>query len=134
MPVEEDMMVDLTVDVKREKEPLKWSIIDELESRCKDDPFLAEACKKQNKTLDGVIKYVTQEARKQAVKNCAVIEDEEVYEWAVHYILEDSIDCENTKKLVADCNKLVNESKWSVTKPVTPVVKVGANPQLLFDF
>ena len=127
-------MVDLTVDANVEKDTLRKAIVEYLKERSFEDDTLDEALRKPNKTINGVIKYVTQEARKQAVKNCAVIEDEEVYGWAVHYILEDSVDCEETKKKVDDCNKLVNESKWTVTKPVTPTVKVGANPQLLFDF
>ena len=34
------------------------------------------------------------EAKKQAEDNVAIIEDQQVYEWAVHYFLEDSLDFE----------------------------------------
>lgn len=81
------------------KEAYKKAIAAYLKERIKTDTTLAEACKKENKSMDGLFKYVTDEARKQAKNNVACIPDEEVYGWAVHYLLEDSIDCEpKTKK------------------------------------
>ncbi len=46
------------------------------------------------KTLDGFIKYASDEARKLASKsaNSACVEDKVVYGWAVHYFEEDSIE------------------------------------------
>ena len=46
------------------------------------------------KTLDGFMKYATQEARKMAEKgsHCACIEDDIVFGWAIHYFEEDSIE------------------------------------------
>lgn len=46
------------------------------------------------KTLDGFMKYASDEARKLASKgaNSACVEDKVVYGWAVHYFEEDSID------------------------------------------
>lgn len=46
------------------------------------------------KTLDGFMKYASEEARKLAAKgaNFACIEDKVVYSWAVHYFEEDSIE------------------------------------------
>lgn len=45
------------------------------------------------KTLDGFMKYASEEARKLAGKgaNCACIDDDTVYGWAIHYYEEDSI-------------------------------------------
>ena len=45
------------------------------------------------KTLDGFMKYATEEARKLAEKgaNSACVEDEVVFGWAVHYFEEDEI-------------------------------------------
>ena len=47
------------------------------------------------KTLDGFMKYASDEARKLASKgaNSACVEDKVVYGWAVHYFEEDSIEC-----------------------------------------
>lgn len=46
------------------------------------------------KTLDGFMKYASDEARKLASKgvNSACVEDKVVYGWAVHYFQEDSIE------------------------------------------
>ena len=88
-------MVDVT---EQAKQAYKSAIIGYLRERCKTDTYLAEACKKENKSLDGCIKYIVEQARKKAENNVAVILDEEVYDWAVHYILEDSLNCESGKK------------------------------------
>ena len=85
-------MVDITEQVKQ---AYKSAIIGYLRERCKTDTYLAEACKKENKSLDGCIKYITEQARKKAENNIAVIPDAEVFEWAVHYILEDSLNWES---------------------------------------
>lgn len=44
------------------------------------------------KTLSGFWAYASAEARKQATGNCAAIEDEVVFGWAVHYFEEESIE------------------------------------------
>ena len=46
------------------------------------------------KTLDGFMKYATEEARKLAEKgaNSACVEDKVVFGWAIHYFEEDSIE------------------------------------------
>lgn len=46
------------------------------------------------KTLDGFMKYATEEARKLAEKdaNSACVENEVVFGWAIHYFEEDSIE------------------------------------------
>lgn len=47
------------------------------------------------KTLDGFMKYATEEARKLASKgaNSACVEDNVVYGWTIHYFEEDGIEC-----------------------------------------
>lgn len=46
------------------------------------------------KTLDGFMKYASDEARKLATNgaNCACVEDKVVFGWAIHYFEEDSIE------------------------------------------
>ena len=46
------------------------------------------------KTLDGFMKYASDEARKLASNgaNCACVEDKVVFGWAIHYFEEDSIE------------------------------------------
>ena len=43
------------------------------------------------KTLKGCIDNIRTQAKKQAVNGCAMIDDEVVFGWAVHYFEEDSI-------------------------------------------
>lgn len=86
------------------------------------------------KTLDGFIKYASDEARKLASKgaNSACVEDKVVYGWAVHYFEEESIE-----------GTLFNEdgTEYKPTPKTTPaqVRKVGPKkPEQrqasLFDF
>lgn len=92
-------MVDVTEEAK---EAYKKVILKYLKERIQNDENLREACKKPNKTLDGVIAYVIAEARKQQKNNVAVIPDDEVFNWVVHYIQEDEINYEPNTKVKAE--------------------------------
>ena len=77
------------------------------------------------KTLDGFMSFATEEARKQAEKGAryAMVEDDVVFGWAVHYFEEDSIE-----------GTLFNEdgSEYKTQpKPAakTPAVKAQPKPQ-----
>lgn len=145
-------MVDVTEEAK---EAYKSAIVKYLQERCKTDRYLAEACKKENKTLDGVVKHIIGEARKRKEGNVAVISDAEVYEMAVHYIIEDSLDCEEKKSeqsakkdVATDTNVVANEDddeeleqrdENSVGEAYKPALKAKAKTiaeeaQLGFDF
>lgn len=52
---------------------------------------LTEKINSGKKTMAGCFDYIKNEAKKQAVKGCACIEDQEVYGWAMHYFEEDAI-------------------------------------------
>ena len=126
-------MVDIT---EQAKQAYKTAIIGYLRERCKTDTYLAEACKKENKSLDGCIKYITEQARKKAENNVAVIPDAEVFEWAVHYILEDSLNCESGKNSE---EKTVEKSVESPEKEKPVSVKkskktIADEAQLGFEF
>lgn len=69
-------------------------IADYLLERIETDQPLKEKLESTNKTLKGCVAYCKKEARKQAEDGCAMVTDEEVFEWCVHYFLEDSLDCE----------------------------------------
>ena len=92
-------MLDLEVQAK---EAYKNVILKYLKERVKEDTNLAEACKKPNKTLEGVVNYVIAQAKKQAKNQVAVIPDEEVYNWVVHYIQEDELNNEPNTKVKAE--------------------------------
>lgn len=145
-------MVDVTEEAK---EAYKSAIVKYLQERCKTDRYLAEACKKENKTLDGIVKHIIGEAIKRKEGNVAVISDAEVYEMAVHYILEDSLDCEEKKSersakkdVATDTNVVANEyddeeleqrDENSVGEAYKPAPKAKAKTiaeeaQLGFDF
>ena len=126
-------MVDVT---EQAKQAYKSAIIGYLRERCKTDTYLAEACKKENKSLDGCIKYIVEQAREKAENNVAVIPDAEVFEWAVHYILEDSLNCESGKNSE---EKPAEKSVESPEKEKPVSVKkskktIAEEAQLGFDF
>ena len=126
-------MIDVT---EQAKQAYKSAIIGYLRERCKTDTYLAEACKKENKSLDGCIKYIVEQARKKAENNVAVIPDAEVFEWAVHYILEDSLNCETGKKSE---EKTAEKSVESPEKEKSVSVKkskktIAEEAQIGFDF
>ena len=72
------------------------------------------------KTLDGFMKYATDEARKLAEKgaNCACIEDSVVFGWAIHYFEEDSIE-----------ETLYNEDGTEYSKPKPAPKKKKEDPK-----
>lgn len=84
-----------------------------LEQKAEQDPLFAPTYAKENKSIKECCEYIRQQAKKQAVGRCAVISDEEVYGWAVHYYDEDSI-------------KVTDAPKAKVTAPTTtPAPKVA---------
>lgn len=109
----------------------KRMIAQALRKRMDEDPLFKAKCEESSKTLDGVLAYVKREARKQNEGGCAVIADEEVYQWAVHYVIEDSLDCESkaeTPKSVAEPDRKKTEEKPKKT------LKKQLDDQLTFDF
>ena len=72
------------------------------------------------KTLDGFMKFASDEARKLAEKgaNSACVEDSVVYGWAIHYFEEDSI---QGKLYNQDGTEYTPPKPIAKTKPVTPV-------------
>jgi hypothetical protein len=67
-----------------------------LDQRAKEDEQFAKSYAKEHKSLDECLKYISQQARKRAENNVAMIEDAEVYGWAVHYYDEDDIKVEGS--------------------------------------
>ena len=70
------------------------------------------------KTLDGFMSFASEEAKKQAEKGakCAMVEDDVVFGWAVHYFEEDSI--EGTR-YNDDGSEYKEPSKATKSKPVS---------------
>lgn len=78
-------------DLEQAKNPSIIRIANHLIAKASEDALLQTTFDKPNKSLDEMYKYVTSEARKQAVAGSACIDDETVYGWAQHYYDEDSI-------------------------------------------
>lgn len=92
-----------------------------LEERAKDDPTIAMNLLKANKTIEGCCRYITEQARKAATNNVAMIEDAMVYNWAIHYYDEDSI--EDKPKPQPKAKVMVMSPKTAETKAETETTK-----------
>lgn len=73
-------------------------IANELLKRIETDECLNNKLVETSKTLKGCIDYIKSEAKKQSEENCAVMLDEDVFQLAQHYFLEDSINFEPKTK------------------------------------
>lgn len=110
----------------------------------KDDKTLIN-----KKTLDGFMRYASEEARKLVENNatCACIEDSVVFGWAIHYFEEDSIEgtlfnedgteYSKPKPAPKKSNKAVKKEKTVETVETKPTPKKeeknGATQISLFD-
>lgn len=92
-----------------------------LKERCRKDRYLAEAMKNKGKSIKGALDYAKKQAKDMAVGGCAVVESEQVFEWIVHYYLED----------MADIPAVPSEP----AAPAMPEKKKSESDQMmLFDF
>ena len=84
------------------------------------------------KTLDGFMSFATEEARKQAEKGAryAMVEDDVVFGWAVHYFEEDSIEGTLYND---DGSEYKEPSKATKSKPVSAPSKPKQAQISLFD-
>ena len=73
--------------------------------RIETDECLRAKLEETNKTLKGCVDYVKSEAKKQAEDGVAMVEDNQVYDWCVHYFLEDNLDFERKAKENKEDNK-----------------------------
>lgn len=74
---------------KEEKlSPYESAILEEMKRRATSDSLLASGLASKDKDIKGCFAYVKEQARKRAVAGCAMIEDKEVFGWAVHYYTE----------------------------------------------
>ena len=91
-----------------------------LDQRAKEDELFAKSYAKEHKSLDECLKYISQQARKRAENNVAMIEDAEVYGWAVHYYDEDSIEVEGA---VPQAQVTTSASSVPTSAPTTTTTK-----------
>lgn len=91
-----------------------------LENKAKAEAEFATIYAKPNKSLEECWKYIVSEARKQAVNQCACISDEDVYNMAVHYYMEDDVKAPTTTPKVK-----VATTEPKKTMPLNPVQTSG---------
>lgn len=70
-----------------------------LDKRTQEDSLFAVTYAKENKNIQDCCSYITSQAKKQAINGCAMIEDDVVYGWAVHYYDEDDIKVEKSSSV-----------------------------------
>lgn len=100
--------------------PYEALILEEMKRRATTDSLLAKGLESADKSISECFRYVTAQARKEATGNCAMIEDNKVYGWAVHYYIE--------PKEVIDKELAPKGGKKAVSDKA--VKKIKANPLL----
>ena len=138
---------------KRIKEYLEKSASDMLADKINNGASVEQDGKTliNKKTLDGFMKFATEEARKIAEKGsmCACVDSDTVFGWAVHYFEEESIieklyNADGTEyvKPKATAPKKKAEAKKPAVKPIEPKKPADAPKKIisfdkqmsLFDF
>ena len=71
------------------------------------------------KSLDEMLQYIIDKASKRKTGNCAVIDDDTVYGWAVHYYDEDDIKINHN----VSANTAVSQTTNNAVKKTAPIVK-----------
>ena len=74
-----------------------------LDKRSEEDSLFAKAYAKAGKTIKECCNYIVSQARKMQQNGCAVIADDIVFGWAVHYYDEDDLDVEEESGQVEVC-------------------------------
>lgn len=72
----------------------------------------------EEKSLKGMLEYIRSKAKIKAVNNMAIIKDEEVFSWAIHYFDETNNDLKinSTENKVEQKNEKVVEKNKNVKK------------------
>lgn len=110
--------IDMEGEEKQEEKlsPYQKVILDYLQERAKQDPTIAANLQKKNKTIGKCWNYIVSEARKAATNNVAMIADEVVFGWAVHYYDEDNIETDKKPAPKAKAVKVIVPERAQVKK------------------
>ena len=118
------MKLNLQATTKEEERILAYlqeNSSETLAGKINNGVFIEKDGKKllNKKTLSGFLSYASNEARNQAEKGakCAMVEDDVVFGWAVHYFEEDSIEGTLYND---DGSEYKKPSKVTTPKPVAP--------------
>lgn len=91
---------------------LRDYITEQLKDMAAQDENFKARYEDKDKSMDECVKYIFEQAKKQAENNCAAIDNDEVLNWAVHYYQEK--DCKPKGNVVAK----VKASSPVVASPV----------------
>jgi len=103
-------------------------VLNYVKSQAEIDNKLADRILLDTKTADKMWDYIVAQARKLAINNSAMVEDDTVYGWALHYFIEEDKAVE-TKETKAP----VEEDDESCEACETPSVKKPDVEQLSLD-
>lgn len=73
-------------------------VVDYLVNHCEKEPSFKDKILNDKKSLSGCWEYIKSKARKDAVGVCAVIDDNVVFGWALHYFDEEELDWKEKPK------------------------------------
>lgn len=107
-----------------------------LDKRAQEDSLFAVTYAKENKNIQDCYSYITSQAKKQAINGCAMIEDDVVYGWAVHYYDEDDIKVDKTSNMRVSVNNSAPKTEVKKEPPkakLKPKKKEDVNQLSLFD-
>lgn len=107
-----------------------------LDKRAQEDSLFAVTYAKENKNIQDCYSYITSQAKKQAINGCAMIEDDVVYGWAVHYYDEDDIKVDKTSNMRVSVNNSAPKTEVKKEAPkakIKPKKKEDVNQLSLFD-
>lgn len=93
-----------------------------LDKRAQEDSLFAVTYAKKNKNIKDCCSYITGRAKKEQSGGCAVISNEEVFGWAVHYYDEDDIKVEKSSNTRSEVK--TSATKTEVKKPEVPKLKL----------
>ena len=107
-----------------------------LDKRAEEDSLFAVTYAKENKNIKDCCSYITSQAKKAAKQgNCAVIEDDIVFGWAVHYYDEDDIKVDKTSNMRVSVNNSAPKTEVKKEAPkakIKPKKKEDVNQLSLF--
>ena len=105
--------------------PAQQKLQDYLNDYAKEDKAFAKSLSDKEKSFEKCWEYVRFKAQKQAVNGCACIEDEDVYNWAVHYYDESNktIETEMGKSRAIESAKAKVEAQTEQRKAVAKTTK-----------
>ena len=114
----------MTIEQLRKQDKKHAQVIaNYLIKRIESDQCLKEKIENTDKTLKGCIDYCKSEARKQAEDGCAMIPDDQVYEWAVHFFLEDTIKENSANKSATPATTADDIEKYNNQPSPSPKIK-----------